>query len=239
MGTHDNHHEDRFYRYAIYFTPEEKTPLYAMGSEWLGRDASSGLAARPGLPDAIGLDQWREATASPRRYGFHATLKPPFPLAPGRCADELRASLRAFARGRKPHLSPPLTVGAIGGFLALIPSGPYPELCQLAADCVRHFEDFRAPAAAEDLARRRHPKLSPRELEHLSRWGYPYVLDAWKFHMTLTGPLEEEPRRRFHQHLGRLFAPPCETPLPVASICLFAEREPNSEFFLIERAALG
>jgi len=231
--------EERFYRYAIYFTPEKETPLYEMGSRWLGRDVVTGLTAAPGLPTGIGLEQWREATASPRRYGFHATLKPPFSLAADRDADELRACLRTFAAGHKAYFSPRLMVSALGNFLALIPSEPYPELCQLAADCVEYFEDFRAPASVEDLTRRRHSNMSERELRHLARWGYPYVLDTWKFHMTLTGSLEQELRHNFQQHLGQLFAKQCERPLPVTSICLFAEREPNSDFFLIERAALG
>jgi len=231
--------EERFYRYAIYFTPEERTPLYEMGSRWLGRDAVSGLAVAPGLPNGIGLHEWREATASPRRYGFHATLKPPFSLAADRDVEQLRVSLRTFAAGHKAYFLPRLMVAALGRFLALIPSEPYPDLCQLAADCVWDFEDFRAPASAKDLSRRRHPNMSERELEHLARWGYPYVLDTWKFHMTLTGSIEQELRHNLHQYLRQLFATQCETPLPVTSICLFAEREPNSDFFLIERAALG
>jgi len=231
--------EERCHRYAIYFTPEEETPWYEMGSRWLGRDPVTGLAVVPGLPDGIGLEQWRDATASPRRYGFHATLKPPFSLAADRDAEELRLGLRSFAASRQPHSSVRLRVASLGGFLALVPSGPYPGLCQLAADCVEYFENFRAPASAEDLSRRRHPNLNERELENLARWGYPYVLDTWKFHMTLTGTLEPEVRHNFHQYLGQLFAKQCEAPMPVTSICLFAEREPNSDFFLMERAALG
>jgi len=230
---------ERWYRYAIYFTPEEKTPLYAMGSRWLGRDAATGLAASPGLSDGIGHEEWREATESPRRYGFHATLKPPFQLADGRSPEELGESLRHFAASHKAFSSIRPMVGALGRFLALIPAGPYPELCQLAAAAVEHFEEFRAPSSPEDLARRRHPGLSARECENLERWGYPYVLDTWKFHMSLTSSLDEEPRRRFHRYLNQLFASPCEAPLPVTSIRLFAEREPNSDFCLIERAPLG
>jgi hypothetical protein len=68
----------------------------------LGRDALSGESlsgfAIPGT-DAQG---WRELTAEPRRYGFHATLKAPFRLAAGLSADELFQAVAALADTLQP-----------------------------------------------------------------------------------------------------------------------------------------
>ena len=67
-------------RLGLYWAPELDDPLHALGSAWLGRDAETGATLpQPAVP---GLDL-AEITAEARGYGFHATLKPPFALAPG------------------------------------------------------------------------------------------------------------------------------------------------------------
>ncbi len=33
--------------------------------------------------------------------------------------------------------------------------------------------------------------MSARQQDYLHRYGYPYVREEFRFHMTLTGPLEE------------------------------------------------
>src|SRR5262249_30663264 len=36
--------------------------------------------------------------------------------------------------------------------------------------------------------------LSERQIENLDRWGYPYVFEDFRFHLTLTGPIDAERR---------------------------------------------
>src|SRR5229473_1465217 len=158
-------------RYAIYFSPEDATALGRFGRQWLG-----GADARAAVP-GFSLDRLAEITAEPRRYGFHATLKPPFALAAGSSARELAASMVSFATAQAGFPAPPLALASIAGFWALIPSQPCPALDRLAADCVRHFDAFRAPPSADELAKRRRAGLTAAQEALLARWGYPYVMD--------------------------------------------------------------
>src|ERR1700733_10722081 len=120
-------------RYAIYFAPAEPSPLDRLGSHWLGRDARTGETMTPDLPASISLEAWRTATESPRRYGFHATLKPPFKLAKGASAEELKEAMARFAETHQAFELPHLSLGTLGRFLALILSTPSATLHNLAA----------------------------------------------------------------------------------------------------------
>jgi putative phosphonate metabolism protein len=179
-------------RYAIYYTPEPGSDLDRFGAELLGYDATSG--EDPAFPDGILqlAPDWRELTCDPRKYGFHATLKAPHALVPGKTEAELLAACEAFARTPQPIPVITPVVGSISGFIAVVPAKPSAELERLAGDCVEEFDSFRAPLTAEDRARRNPSMLTPRQREHLDRWGYPYVMQDFRFHMTLTGRLPPE-----------------------------------------------
>ena len=156
----------------------------------------AGLHARrrsrpPRLPLSSGLDPRRlaEITAEPRRYGFHGTLKPPMALIDDVSETDFLAAVGRFAASQRTFNTPPLALAELSDFLALVPTGRSPELQDLADHCVIEFDEFRRPAGEEELARRRAAGLSPRQDELLLRWGYPYVLEEWRFHLTLTGRL--------------------------------------------------
>jgi putative phosphonate metabolism protein len=223
------------YRYAIYYLPQPNTLLYSLGVEWLGYDLERGVSVMPPLPDEISIDCWSQVTASPRRYGFHATLKPPFRLAKDHSQQELRAALAKFANDCHPFSGSPLTLAHLGRFQALILCEPLDALSQLAANCVTQFDSFRFPPDKAELSQRRHNGLSPRELENLDRWGYPYVLDTWKFHMTLTSSLPDPLSNSVYAHLNTRLQALWTEPLRVDSICLFREPAPGEAFGLVER----
>jgi len=175
-------------RYAIYYAPERGSRLDRFGAELLGYDAYEGIDVP--FP-AIELPaDWHQMTQDPRKYGFHATLKPPMALAPGCSEDELIAACAAFAGTPRaiPLIEP--IVDTISGFSALVPSTGSPTLEDLAADCISTFDRFRAPLTDADRARRNPPRLTPRQRDYLERWGYPYVMEEFRFHMTLTGRLD-------------------------------------------------
>ena len=177
-------------RYAIYYTPPADDALTWRAAAWLGRDAFTGAhLARPSLPGLEGLDL-DALTEDPRRYGFHATLKAPFELAPG--ADE--AALLDFAEGfaaRRAPFEAAIAPAALGRFLALRLAKPSPAMQALHGACVREFDRFRAPLGDFDLARRRKAPLTAEQDARLVAWGYPYVFDDFRFHMTLTGSLPD------------------------------------------------
>jgi putative phosphonate metabolism protein len=178
-----------FPRYAIYYAPVQGSVLDRFGSALLGYDAHSG-ADLP-FPDGIEAPDWRELTEDPRKYGFHATLKAPVTLAPGISEDELVAACAAFAATPRPVPVIEPVVSSIEGFIAIVPAAAVATLQDLAADCVRAFDSFRGPLTEADRARRNPSRLTPRQRAYLDQWGYPYVFEEFRFHMTLTGRLED------------------------------------------------
>jgi putative phosphonate metabolism protein len=227
------------HRFAVYWAPPRQSALAEIGEAWLGRSAESDQAIeRPSLPgfSAAALDA---ATAEPRRYGLHATLKPPFRLAEGMSAVALDATLDAFARVTRGVTAPPLRLKRIGRFLALVPGGPAPALDALAAACVEHFDTFRAPAVAAELASRQAAGLTPSQQSNLARWGYPYVMGDFRFHVSVTGAVERTQADRLEPLLAQRFAPAVAAPLALDELALFAEPAPGAPFRLLRRVRLG
>ena len=210
-----------------------------MGRDWLGYDLDKSLTLCPELPPTIPRERWIEVTSAPRRYGFHATLKPPFRLAEHQTPDRLMQSLHTFASRHRAFNCPSLVLAQLGGFLAFVLSESCPGLEELSADCVRDFDSFRQPITAAELSSRRNESMTDRELINLEQWGYPYVLDTWKFHMTLTCSLSAEQRHVFYTHLTERCAAVCEAPLSVSSICLLQEPRAGSQFQLVKRFPLA
>lgn len=221
-------------RYAIYFSPAPGSALERFGSQMLGYDAFSGEDVA--FPDnlLIQVPDWRDVTSDPRKYGFHATLKAPFSLANGKTEAELLAACVAFAA--TPRLVPVIrpVVGSISGFITVIPAEPPPELIQLAADCVRQFDMFRAPLGPADRARRNPSLLTPSQREHLERWGYPHVMDDFRFHMTLTGRLGTDRLGPLLATLIERFAALGLVTLPVDRIAVFRQDDAASRFRILD-----
>jgi putative phosphonate metabolism protein len=222
-----------FPRYAIYYAPPAGTALDGFGATLLGYSAWTG--ADLAVPEQVTntVRDWREVTSDPRKYGFHATLKAPFALATGRSENDLLAACIAFAATPRPIPIIRPVVGAISGFIAVVPMEPPNELYRLASDCVTDFDGFRAPLAEDDRARRNPAGLTPRQCGYLDRWGYPYVLDEFRFHMTLTGRLGTERRAPILAMLRSRFAEIHLDRLAIDSIALFRQDDAGSRFRII------
>lgn len=227
-------------RYALYYAPAADSALWRFGSATLGYDAVTGadidFAVAPGCE---GLD-WPEVTAEPRRYGFHATLKAPFELAPGRNEGALRAFTRNYVAGRPPVRLAGLSVNALGRFIALTPSEPSEELQRFAFDIVQAFEPFRAPLSEADLARRLQSPLTPAHRAYLEAYGYPYVGDAFRFHMTLTGSLPDEHVIPVKVGLAQAYAQALPAgPVQIDRVAIFKQQSRSSRFVLLDNIPLG
>jgi putative phosphonate metabolism protein len=225
-------------RYAIYYAPAPGSDLDRFGAHLLGYDAYTG----EDLPFPDGVTQtrpdWRDLTEDPRRYGFHATLKAPMSLADGNTEADLAAACASFARTARPIPIVEPVVDSISGFIAVIPAAPSAELQQLAADCTKAFDSFRAPLTPEDRARRNPDKLTPRQREYLDRWSYPYVMEEFRFHMTLTGRLNAERREPVMAMLRDRFSATGLKTLAIDRIALFRQDDASSRFRIIRHSAL-
>lgn len=217
-------------RYAIYFTPEKDDPLTRAAGRWLGRNPFTGEAPPPAAVGPLSAAEAAFHTAAARRYGFHGTLKAPFRLAEGQSERALVSALSAFTAAREPILVPRVVVTRLDGFFALVPDAPSPALDRLAHDVVTAFEPFRAPLSQAELERRNPDGLSPSQLKNLHKWGYPYVFEDFRFHMTLTGRVPAGEAQRVERAIEVFFGPLLEEPLEIASLALFVEPEPGAPF---------
>ncbi|MCZ0814113.1 DUF1045 domain-containing protein [Roseovarius sp. EGI FJ00037] len=223
-----------FRRYAIYYTPAPG-PLADFGAAWLGWDMTTGAPCPhpqiAGLP--LPVD---EITATPHKYGLHGTMKPPFRLADGATPGALDAALASFCAARAPLQLAGLELAQLGSFLALCPKGDTGPLKALAADTVRGFDSFRAPSGPDEIARRRATSLSPAQDALLLEWGYPYVMDEFRFHITLSGKLPKAQARQTAGALAPVVAPLLPAPFVIDGLSLAGE-DAQGMFHLVSRHA--
>lgn len=224
---------DSFARYGLYVVPDGA--LFDVASSWLGWDSAAGRpVAHPvvtGLPAPVEV-----LTRTPRKYGFHGTIKPPFRLADGMGFAGFDAAARAFCATRQPVVIPALEVRRLGRFIAITPTAPSVALSDLAATAVAALDAFRAPPAEVELARRRAAGLTDAQEALLRAWGYPYVMDEFRFHMTLTGRTEAPDIVR--ACLSDHFAPVLPKPFVVDSLAVMGE-DADGMFHLVNRYTLS
>jgi len=225
-------------RYAIYFVPGPDTELYQFGASVLGYDCHTGHHKEPvGGVDSL---TWAEFVREPRVYGFHATLKAPFYLANGGSEDSLKDAVREFAANCAAVAVGELVVRELGTFVALIPDACSPHVDRLAQACVQEFDGFRAPLSEPERRRRLAADLTAGQIENLERWGYPYVAEDFRFHMTLTSSLAPPERNqalrflcdRFEQVRGA-------NPVTVDQIVIARQADAVAPFRVIQVATLG
>jgi putative phosphonate metabolism protein len=227
-------------RYAIYFSPVPASPWWEFGSRWLGRDAQRGIDLPQPVLTQIDVAALRAITTAPRRYGFHATLKAPFALSESHTLADLQARLQTLARALTPLALGPLRATKLGDFVALVPTAPTDALADLAAACVTDLDDMRLPLTAADLARRKAERLDARGLELLQRYGYPHVLERFRLHFTLTGPVEPSVAQHVMQAVEDSVAQlNASAPLVLDRLCLFVEPAPGQLFRHLADAELG
>jgi len=214
-------------RYAIYFIPEPETALAILGSALLGRDSETGKNIPQTSLAGFSQQSLHALTADARHYGLHATLKAPFFLKKGMTEHDLLLAAARFVVGREHIIMSRLELAQIDSFFALVPPREGP-INTLAADAVTFFEPFRAAPSEQELARREAQKLTGRQKALLAEWGYPYVFDEYRFHITLTDKLHDsEEARHMEEGLRAYFAPVRNEELPVASICVCKQIMPD------------
>ncbi len=217
-------------RFALYYVPPEGV-LADFGAAWLGWDVVRGRAA-----DQLSVTGLDDVTMTPRKYGFHGTLKPPFRLAEG-CTDiELERAVTDMAARCAPASCAGLELTALGRFLALTPTGDTSDLARVAATCVQELDRFRAAPSEAELERRRKANLSTRQEELLAAWGYPYVMDQFRFHLTLTGRVAKADVAHWMETV-RAHLPELPAPFIFTEVALCGERE-DGRFELLHRYAL-
>lgn len=227
---------EKFKRYAVYFAPRPG-PFAEVANAWLGWDPVLGQPiAQPtmqGLPREVA-----ELTADPTKYGFHGTIRAPFRPGDGVTGDQIRATVAGIAAAHAPVVCDGLQVENLHGFLALMPTGDLTALRALAANVVRGTNPLRAPLTPAEVAKRRPESLTPRQRDLLADWGYPFVMEEFFFHLTLTGRLDKAEGDIVQPILAAHFAPHLPRPFVVQDLCLYGEDDAG-RFHLLHRYPLS
>jgi Protein of unknown function (DUF1045) len=213
-----------YHRYAIYWTPEPGSELAAFGERWFAEPAQTS-----GLPEELAA----RAVKAPARYGLHATLKAPFPLREGVGAEDLQRALDAFCARRRAPTGGAFTPASFQGHFGLVLSERTAAVDWLAAECVTHFDAFRAPGGLSGVPA--DGPLSAQEEAFVEEFGYPYVLSAFQFHVTLAGPLSQEELDLVAAALNPHLAPFQAGPVLIDSLTLLGEAEDGGTFEIISR----
>ena len=199
-------------RFALYFAPARDSRLWERAQAWLGQ------------PDLI------DKTVSARRYGFHATIKAPMALKAGTDRTGLEAALRTFGDTTGPVALSGLAPRLIDGFLALTIEPQPVAVTRLAETVVLAFEPFRAALTEGEMARRLQAPLTPPQVELLKAYGYPYVMNEFRFHMTLTDRLANAERETMAARATDWFAEALAEPIMLDRLVLFREPAPGADF---------
>ena len=213
-----------FSRYAIYFAPQPTSELAHFGRNWLGMDAEDTSFSKPD----------NGFVTTPRRYGFHATLKAPMRLADGSSLSDLVSACRELASRLTIVELGQLKLNRIGTFLALTAdTNRHERISRLAFECVKELDDLRAPLNETEMSKRQG--LTPLQRRNLEDWGYPFVGAEFRFHMTLTSSLEPSALGQAKALLEPII--PVE-PTEIDAISIFGDPGDLKPFRLIERFPL-
>jgi len=216
----------RFQRYAIYWTPEPGSDLAAFGERWFSVPAET-----PGLK----ADLASRAVKAPARYRLHATLKAPFPLRESSSTKDLQQALDAFCAMRRGPSGGALMPAFFQDYFGLVLSSRTADIDWLAAECVTRFDSFRAPRGRSGVGPGEMGSLSPREKLFLEEFGYPHVLSAFQFHVSLAGPLGSEELDEVAAALKPQLARFMTKPVTIRCLSLLGERAGDGVFELISR----
>jgi len=216
-------------RYAIYFCPAPASALASLGRDWLSTEMTpTGI---PGIP----LSRWNALLSDVRRYGWHATLRSPFTLSPDHDLSDLRRAIRTVASAHAP-INLTLRCTRLAGFLALRPVGDCRAVHALANACVEAVEPLRLHLAENDF-QRRASGLDAIETHFLGRYGYPYVFERYRFHMTLSAPASVEEERALQRWLSIRASMLPAARLDALTLCV--ETSPGAAFQPVERILLA
>ena len=221
-------------RYAIYFAPADDSALGLFGASVLRRKAESADTwLNPDLPyNFDNTDLWLQCIKKPARYGFHATIKAPFELSATHSAEQLLDDVEKFCKQQTSIPLENLAPRRTRRFDALAFDQQPEAVHHFANQCVEHFEPYRGALTEADLKRRHHDSLTHEQQQYLDQFGYPYVLNQFNFHMTLSGTMPDDDNG-YLQWLSTIY-PVMVTETPVLDrLSVFHQPDRNTPFVRI------
>jgi hypothetical protein len=227
-------------RYAICFAPEQDSALEDLGCAWLGRDKAGKFVDRRAEIPGIAPDRLTTLLKGPRGYGMHGTLKPSFELRPHATEGALLTVAELIAKSCSPLELPVLEIGEVGYIVSLVPDSSSAALENLAAVCVRAFDGFRRPLTEDEEQSYKRNRLTVHQRQMLEHWGYPYVMEEFDFHISLTDPvIDEHERAAIMLAAERAAANVLHKPLTMRELAVFSQMSSSAPMSIIARFPFG
>jgi len=187
----------KYSRYAIYYAPPKESSLEEFGRYWFGWDPLNAKLInnkrrinylnRFGIKNLINIDK---NVLIAKKYGFHGTLIPPFKLNKNYSTNTLFKKTEEIAKKLKKFKFYKFKLKKINNFYAFVQNKKNNNINKLSNRLVRELFKFRSPLTKKEIDRRNPSKLSKLQLNILYKWGYPYLMSEFNFHMTLASEVK-------------------------------------------------
>lgn len=227
-------------RYALSYVPEQDSPLAQFGRAWLGRDIDTAEQYEQPEIEGVSKERLQKLTHWRRSDGLHGVLKPPFQLNQGSSFNGLMDTAHLFAKFLDKVEIPQLEVNIIGKFVALTPTIASRQLVDLAGACVRVFEGYRQPIKVDMDQRYRQDKLTVYQKRMLKHWGYPYVMEEFRFFIPLTDRIEDDAEReKITAAITKLSKPVIKQPLSIRELTVIGQISRQDPMRIVTRIPFG
>ena len=232
-------------RVAIYFLPKKNSSLENFGKNLLGRDINKkkkiSLTRRQKYFINRGFtffDELKDYCEQPAKYGFHATLKAPFRLKRNVKTKNFYDVISHIAAQHSRFKIKGLKIVYSKKFTFITSRKPNKLLINLENDLVKHLDTFRAELNKTEIKKRIPDSLTFKQNKYLKEWGYPFVFDQFKFHMTLMNQNNNKLSNKQKLELEKLIYKISNNVIEFNEISLLGENK-NGHFEEIKRFKLN
>ena len=182
----------KYSRYAIYYAPPKESSLEEFGRYWFGWDPLNAKLInnkqRINYLNRFGIKNLKNIDKNvliAKKYGFHGTLIPPFKLNKNYSTNTLFKKTEDIAKKFKKFKFYKFKLKRINNFYAFVQNKKNSNINKISNRLVKELFKFRSPLTKKEIDKRNPSKLSKLQLNILHKWGYPYLMSEFKFHMTL------------------------------------------------------
>ena len=226
--------EENYKRYAIYYAPIENCELDVFGKCWLGWDPYKGVEITKSYPPKLpNLQKFSRFVLAPKQYGFHGTIKAPFRLKDGYTYNDLENKVGEISKQIHSFHLDKLIIKKLGYFIALIPTNNL-KVNEVSNKFVEGLDYLRDELSENEIKKRNPIKLTSRQKKMLFKWGYPYVFNEFKFHLTLTSKLNIEEIDDVFKSLQNILTQFNLIKINFNSVCIFGQKS-DEKFYFIKR----
>ena len=224
--------EKNYKRYAIYYAPIENPELDLFGKCWLGWDPYKGVeTTKSDLSKLPSFKKFSSLVLTPKQYGFHGTIKAPFRLKNEYTYNDLENKVREISKQIHSFYFDQLIIKKLGNFIGLIPTNNL-KINAVSNKFVEELDYLRDELSESEIKKRKPHKLTSNQKQMLFKWGYPYVFNEFKFHLTLTGKLRIEEIDNVYKYLQTILKSVNLRKIHFKSICIFGQKTDEKFYFI-------